>query len=184
MSLQIKYKTEVLPALRRVRGYKNEYAAPRVIKAVVNTGLGRVMAQTQNAEEKILPNILDNLAFITGQRPATTRARKSISGFKIRQGQVIGAKATLRGKRMYDFLDRFIHLALPRVRDFRGIPLKNVDGGGNLTIGIKEYTVFPEVPLETLKATVGLEITVCTTAKSREEAIELLRGLGFPLQRK
>jgi len=164
-------------------GYTHALAVPRVTKAVINCGIGRLMASSPGAEEKVLPQLMSDLAAVSSQKPVVTKARKSIAGFKIRQGQIIGLKVTMRGGRMYDFLERLIHVALPRVRDFKGIALKSFDGQGNLTIGMKEHIVFPEVSIEQVKSVVGLEITVITDAKTREEAIALTRYMGFPIKK-
>jgi len=163
--------------------YKSPMAVPKIEKVVINTGFGRQVAQkTKQEREKIYQEILNDLALICGQRPVLTLARKSVSGFKIRKGMPIGAKVTLRRQKMYDFLDRLIHIALPRTRDFKGIDSKSIDKQGNLTIGIKEHIVFPEVVSESVGRIFGLEITVVTNAKTREEAEELFKLLGFPLK--
>ncbi len=163
-------------------GKNNELAKPRLQKIVVNVGLGR-MSQQPNFVEKILPEITKDFASITGQKPALTSSKKSIAGFKVRQGQVVGIKATLRRGRMRDFLERLVKIVLPRVKDFRGIDLKCVDHGGNLTIGLKENVVFPEINPEVLKFDFGLEISIVSNAKNREEAVELYRNLGIPLKK-
>ncbi len=154
----------------------------QVQKVVVNVGVGR-LSQQPNFEEKILPEIIKNLALITGQKPSPAAAKKSIAGFKTREGQIIGLKTTLRRRRMRDFLERLVKIALPRVRDFRGINPKNIDGNGNLTIGLKEHLVFPEINSEVSKVDFGMEITIVSNAKTREEAMELYRQLGLPLKK-
>ncbi len=164
-------------------GYKNLLEAPSLDKTVVNIGLGRLSQQTIFTE-KLLPEITKDLSLIAGQKPAATRAKKSIAGFKIRQGQVIGLKVTLRKKKMFDFLERMINVVLPRVRDFRGINLKNIDKKGNLSLGFKESVVFPEINTDTQKVDFGLEATLVVKAKNREEAIEFYRQLGVPLKKK
>jgi len=185
LRLKEKYKKEVIPAMQEKFGYKNVMAVPKIEKVVVNTGIGRlVIGKTSEEQKKIYNQILGDLSLICAQKPVLSKAKKSISGFKLREGMLIGAKVTLRGKRMYDFLERVIHIALPRVRDFRGIDLKCFDKNGNLTIPIKEQTVFPEVSPEKTRMVFGLEITVVTSAKKREEGIELLRLLGFPIKNK
>jgi len=183
LRLKEKYQKEVIPHMVKRFGYKSVMAVPRVKKVMVNTGFGRLIAgQTSEEQKKVYELILNDLSLICGQRPVLTKAKKSISGFKTRKGMSIGAKVTLRGKKMYDFLDRIIHIALPRSRDFRGINTKSFDKKGNLTIGIKEHIVFPEVSPEKAKTIFGLEITVITTAKTREEGIELLKSIGFPIK--
>ncbi len=180
--LQEKYKKEVIPAMMEKFGYKNIMAVPRVKKVVINTGFGRIVAlKTSDEQKKIYTAILDDLSLISGQRPVLTKAKKSIAGFKIREGMAIGAMVTLRGKKMYDFIEKLINIALPRSRDFRGIDAKSFDKEGNLTLAIKEHIVFPEVSPEKAKTIFGLEITVVTNAKERDEGIELLRIMGFPI---
>jgi len=183
MRLKDKFEKEVIPEMMKKFGYKNKMAVPKIEKVVVNTGFGRLIAgKTSEEQKKIRDAILEDLALLSGQRPILTRAKKSISGFKIRKGMAIGAQVTLRGKRMNDFLERLIHIALPRSRDFRGIERKSVDREGNLTIGIKEHIAFPEILPEKAKTIFGLEITVVTTVKNREEGLELLKLLGFPIK--
>jgi len=183
MKLQEKYKKEVVPAMMKKFNYKSPMAVPKIEKVVINTGFGRQVAQKAKQErEKIYQDILNDLALVCGQRPVLTLARKSVSGFKIRKGMPIGAKVTLRRKKMYDFLDRLIHIALPRTRDFKGIDPRSIDKQGNLTIGVKEHIVFPEVASESVGRIFGFEITIVTNAKTREEAEELFRLLGFPLK--
>jgi len=181
--LKEKFEKVVVPKMMESFGYKNKMAVPRIEKVVINAGFGRLVAGlTKQEREKISQEIAHDLSLISGQKPLFTKARKSIAGFKVRKGMVIGAKVTLRGKRMYDFLERLIYIALPRTRDFRGIDPDSIDKNGNLTIGIKEHIVFPEVSSENVKRIFGFEITVVTNAKTREEAIELYRLLGFPLK--
>lgn len=183
MRLKEKYQKEVIPHMVERFGYKSVMAAPRVEKVMVNTGFGRLIAgQTSEEQKKVYELILNDLSLVCGQRPVLTKTKKSISGFKTRKGMAIGAKVTLRGRKMYDFLDRIIHIALPRSRDFWGIDTKSFDKKGNLTIGIKEHIVFPEVSPEKAKTIFGLEITIITTAKAREEGIELLKSMGFPIK--
>jgi len=183
IDIRTKYKDEVVKKMMSQFGYRNALQVPRIQKVVVNAGIGRIMVNTPQAEEKLLPLLVQDLARITSHKPAVTRSRKSISSFKLRQGQIIGLKVTLRGARMYDFLDRLIHVALPRVRDFRGIPARSFDERGNLTIGIREYTVFPEVIIETVRVVIPIEITVVTNAKKAEEAKALFQLLGFPIEK-
>jgi len=183
MRLMEKYKKEVTPKMMEKFGYKSPMAVPRIEKIVVNSGFGRqISGKTSSEREKVIKNIVDTLALITGQKPTLRKARKSISSFKLRKGQPVGAKVTLRKKKMYDFLEKLILLVLPRMRDFKGIPLKSVDKEGNLTLGFKEYSPFPEVTLEKEKGVFGLEVTVVTTAKTQDEGIELLRLLGLPIK--
>ena len=176
--LKQKYIKEVIPAMKEKFGYKNDLAVAAIKKVVVNTGIGSAVLR----DEKIQETILKDLALITGQKPVPTLARKAISSFKTRKGMVVGFKITLRGKRMFDFLSRLINTTLPRSRDFRGLEPKSVDNGGNLNIGIKEHIIFPEVSSEEVRRIFGMEITVVTNAKKREEALELFRLLGFPLK--
>lgn len=173
---------EKLSEMKKVFGYKNDLAAPKVDKVVINIGAGR-QSQQPSFEEKILPEIMRELAEITGQKPSLTKAKKSIAGFKIRAGQTIGLKITLRRKRMYDFLERVIRVALPRLRDFRGIDLRNVDKSGNLNIGLRDHLIFPEINPEISKVDFGMEISIVSTAKNREEAIALYRQMGLPLKK-
>ena len=173
-----KYKKIVVPALAKQFGYKNLSEAPKLEKVVINIGLNQAKDQKLlEAEEKTMRRI-------SGQKPVERKARKSISNFKIRKGQVIGLMVTLRGKRMYDFVDKLINLSLPRVRDFRGILEKSIDSGGNLSIGFKENIVFPEIRPDEVDRLHGLEVTVCTSANDKVEALALLRGLGFPFRGK
>lgn len=183
LTLKQKYQKEAVPTMKEKLGRTNNMAVPRIEKIVVNNGIGR-LSQQPNFEEKILPEIMKEIALITGQKPIVSRAKKSIAGFKIREGQIVGLKTTLRGGRMFDFLDKLIRIVLPRLRDFRGIDLKNIDANGNLNIGLKEQAVFPEINPETIKFDFGLEISVAVAnVKKREEAIELYRLLGVPLKK-
>ncbi len=183
LRLQNKYKKEVIPVMMKKFGYRNSIAVPRVEKVVLNTGIGRILSSaTGQQREKILENVSRDLNLISGQKPVITKAKKSISEFKLRQGAPIGMVVILRRSKMYDFLERLIYIALPCSRDFRGIDPKSIDQKGNLTLGIKEHIIFPEISLEDIKQIFGLEITVVTTAKTKEEGLELLRLLGFPLK--
>ncbi len=182
-SLKEKYYKEIVPELKKQFGYKNNLAVPRIRKVTVNTGFGRLIAgKTEQESEKIYKNILDDLMLVCGQGPCLTRAKKSIAGFKLRQGFPVGAKITLRGQKMYDFLEKLIYIALPRTRDFEGLSPDAVDKTGNLTVGIKEQIVFPEVSAEKSSGLFGLEIAISTTAKHREQGLELFKLLGFPLK--
>jgi len=181
--LQEKYMKEVIPLMMGKFGYKNPMAVPRIEKVVVNTGFGRLVSgKTSEEQKKISESILADLSLICGQRPVLTFAKKSISGFKIRKGMPIGACVTLRGQRMYDFLERLIHIGLPRSRDFRGIEQGSFDKKGNLTSAVKEQITFPEILPEKTKINFGFEITMVTKAKKREEGIELFKLLGFPIK--
>jgi len=183
LRLPEKYQKEVIPSMQEKFGYKNNMAVPKIEKVIVNTGFGRLVSgKTSDEQKKIVDFILDDLALITGQKPILTQAKKSISGFKIQKGSFVGAMVTLRGKRMYDFLERLIQIALPRCRDFQGLEPNSIDKKGNLTIGIQEHIAFPEILPEKAKNIFGLEITVVTNAKKREEGIKLLRLIGFPIK--
>ncbi len=174
-NLQNKYRQEVIPALQKQFNYRNAMMIPRLEKIVVNVGVGEAV---QNA--KALDAAMADIAAITGQKPVVTRAKKSIAGFKIRQGMPIGCKVTLRGERMWDFLDKLINLALPRVRDFRGVSPKAFDGRGNYALGLKEQLIFPEIDYDKVDKIRGMDIIIVTTAKTDEEAKALLAGLGMP----
>ena len=159
-------------------GIENIMAVPKIEKVVINTGIGRIVK-----EDKTIERIAKDLTMIVGQKIVFRKAKKSISGFKLREGVNVGISVTLRGKRMYDFLDRLIAIALPRSRDFRGIDINNLDKMGNLNFGIKESSIFPEINYENIKDVFGLEVTVVTTAKNREKGVELLRQIGFPIKK-
>lgn len=174
--LQTKYIKEVIPAMKKRFGYKNNLAVPIIEKVIVNTGTGRFVR-----DEKMRKHISQDISLITGQRPIVRLTRKAIAGFKIRAGVPIGLKVTLRSKRMWEFVDRLISLALPRVRDFKGIPSKSFDGSGNLSIGLKEHIVFPEIKAENVKDIFSLEVNIVTTAKTDEEGKTLFKLLGFPI---
>ncbi len=175
--LKQRYTDEVVPALLKEFGYTNVMAIPKITKVVINMGLGEA---TQNA--KIVDTAAEELGRIAGQKAVVTRARKSIASFRLREGMPIGAMVTLRGARMYDFLDRLIAMALPRVRDFRGVPTKGFDGRGNYTLGLKDQLLFPEIDYMRVDKTRGMNITVVTTAKTDEESRKLLQLLGFPFR--
>ncbi len=174
-----KYRKEVVPAMREKFGYKSIMAVPKIEKVVINVGFGRRAVVKETAA---IEKIEKDLAKLTGQKPVVRKAKKSIAGFKVRQGMEIGAMITLRGKRMYDFIDRLISIALPRSRDFHGLDPKSFDKQGSLSIGIKEHSIFPEITYESLKDIFGLEISVVTTAKSQKEGMELLKLMGFPIK--
>ena len=169
------YKDRVAPALREQRGYKNRHEIPKLEKVVLNTSVG-----SQSDIKQALEDAKTELALISGQRPAETRAKKSISNFKLRREQAIGAKVTLRGERMYEFMERLIKMALPRIRDFRGIPPKGFDGHGNYTLGVSDQSIFPEVELDKIKRNIGFDVTIVTTAQTDEEAKSLLSEMGMP----
>jgi len=183
LSLSEKYKKEVIPKMIEKFGYKNPLAVPRIKKVVINCGFGMMQSgKTGSEREKIQQHILKGLALITGQNPVLRKAKKSIASFKLREGMQIGAQVTLRGNKMYEFLEKLIWLVLPRTRDFNGIPIKSFDNEGSLTIGFKEYTPFPEVIIEKEKSIFGFEVTITTTSKTREEGVELLGLMGFPIK--
>lgn len=172
--LKQKYQTEVVEALKKTGRFPSVMDIPKLTKVVVNIGVN------SQVDHDALKAAADDLAKITGQRPAITKATKSISNFKLREGMSIGAKVTLRGERMYEFLERMIYAALPRIRDFRGIPAKSFDGRGNYTMGLKEQSLFPEIDADKVKRVQGMDITIVTTAKNDADAKELLKLLGMP----
>jgi len=176
--LEERYKEEVAPALRKQFGYSSPMAIPKVTKVVINMGVGDAIA-----DSKLLDQAVDELGVICGQKPAITRARKSISNFKLRAGMAIGCRVTLRGQRMYEFLDRLLNLALPRVRDFRGVSPKAFDGRGNYTLGVRDQLIFPEVNYNKVQKLKGMNISIVTTARTDQEARELLDGLGMPFRK-
>ncbi|MCB1783993.1 MAG: 50S ribosomal protein L5 [Alphaproteobacteria bacterium] len=171
------YEKEIIPALDKKYGYANPHQRPRLDKIVINMGVGKA---TQ--DRKFMENAVNDLTLIAGQKPLVNKARKSNASFKIREGMAIGTKVTLRRERMYEFLDRLITIALPRVRDFRGINGKSFDGRGNYALGIKEHIIFPEIEYDKVDEIRGMDIVICTTAKTDEEAKELLRGFQFPFR--
>lgn len=166
-------------ALKEQFGYKNRLSAPRLTKIVLSVGTGSGLKKDRNRNQLVV----DRLTKITGQRAALRSAKKSVASFKLRQGEAIGAIVTLRGKRMYEFLDKMIHIAFPRTKDFRGIPETNVDSLGNMTTGIKEHTIFPEIHDEELKDVFSLAISLVTTAKSKEEALAFFKLIGMPFKK-
>ncbi|MBR2782452.1 MAG: 50S ribosomal protein L5 [Oscillospiraceae bacterium] len=173
--LKEKYTAEIAPALMQKFGYKSVMQIPKIEKVVVNCGCGEAK---DNA--KIVESVMKDLAAITGQQPIATKARKSVANFKLREGQTVGVKVTLRGDRMWEFLDRLFNVALPRVRDFRGINPNSFDGRGNYSFGLKEQLIFPEIEYDKIDAIRGMDICICTTAKTDEEAKELLTQVGAP----
>jgi large subunit ribosomal protein L5 len=175
--LKERYQKEVAPAIAKEFGITNPMAIPRVQKVVLNMGMGEAIANA-----KILDTATEELRTITGQKPVVTKAKKSIASFKLRQGMPIGVMVTLRGDRMYEFLDRFVSIALPRVRDFRGVSPKAFDGRGNYTIGVREQLIFPEIDFNKVDKLRGMNITIITTARNDEQARALLKGLGMPFR--
>jgi large subunit ribosomal protein L5 len=175
--LKAKYQTEVIPALQKEFGYKNVMAVPKIEKVVVNMGLGEA---TGNA--KIIDTGADELARITGQRPVTRRAKKSIAAFKVRKGMPVGTMVTLRGERMWEFLDRLMTIALPRVRDFKGVSPRGFDGRGNYTLGLRDQLLFPEIDYMKVDKARGMNVSVVTTARTDEEARKLLQFIGMPFR--
>lgn len=173
--LKEKYVNEIMQEMMKKFGYKNVMEIPQINKIVINMGVGEAVANP-----KVLDNAVGDLAQITGQKPIVTKAKKSIAAFKIRQGMPIGTKVTLRGSRMYLFLDKLINVSLPRVRDFRGISPRSFDGRGNYTLGIKEQLIFPEIEYDKIDKIRGMDIIIVTTAKTDEEARELLKLMGMP----
>jgi large subunit ribosomal protein L5 len=175
--LKERYQKEVAPAIAKEFGISNPMAIPRVQKVVLNMGMGEAIANA-----KILDTAADELRAVTGQKPVVTKAKKSIASFKLRQGMPIGVMVTLRGDRMYEFLDRLVSIALPRVRDFRGVSPKAFDGRGNYTIGVREQLIFPEIDFNKVEKLRGMNISIITTARNDEQARALLKGLGMPFR--
>jgi len=171
------YRNQIVPALMKEFGYKNPMQVPKVERVVLNVGMGEAI---QNV--KLLESAVTELGIITGQRPVVTKAKKAIAGFKLRQGMPIGAKVTLRNDRMYEFLDRLVTLALPRIRDFRGVSPKAFDGRGNYTLGLKEQLIFPEIQYDSVASIHGMDITIVTTAATNDEGKALLRHMGMPFR--
>ncbi len=176
--LQDRYRTEIVPALMKEFEITNPLAVPKLSKIVVNCGLGEALR-----DQKVIEKMAAQLGVITGQKPKVTRAKRAISTFKLRAGDVVGLKVTLRGKRMYDFITKFVGIALPRVRDFRGVARRGFDGRGNYTIGISEQTIFPELEYSLIDKSRGFEVTCVTTAKTDEQAEKLLVLLGLPFEK-
>lgn len=172
-----KYREEIAPALKEELGLKNSLAVPRLVKVVVSIGTGQGLRDPRFNEV-----VEDTLIRITGQKPVKTEAKKSIATFKVRQGMKVGLKVTLRGKRMYDFVDKLVNVSLPRIRDFRGLESKLMDGKGNLSIGFKEHLAFPEIKSDEVEKIHGLEVTIVTTAKNDKEGLSLFKRLGFPIR--
>lgn len=175
--LKEQFVKEVLPALKKELGLKNQMEVPQLEKIVINTGMGEAI---QNI--KVLEAAMEDMALISGQQPRLNRARLSVAAFKLRQGMPVGAMVTLRGDRMYEFFDRLVNVALPRIRDFRGVPTKSFDGRGNYTLGIKEHTIFPEIDYDRADTTFGMDIAIVTTAKNDEQGFMLLKQLRMPFR--
>jgi len=175
--LKMRYRKEVVPALMKELGLKNPHQVPRLEKVVVNMGLGEALSNN-----KILESAVDQLASITGQKPIVTRSRKAIANFKLRENQAIGAAVTLRNDRMYEFMDRLVNVALPRVRDFKGVSNKAFDGRGNYTLGVREQIIFPEINIDAIEKVKGMNITFVTTARNDEHGMALLKHLGMPFR--
>lgn len=172
-----KYKKEVVPELAKIFGYKNPLEAPRIKKVVVNMGVGEALQDV-----KLLERSMEELALITGQKPVMTRSKKAIANFKVKMNQPVGCRVTLRRQRMYEFLDRFISVALPRIRDFRGLNQNSFDQGGNFSIGIQEQGIFPEVDADKLTRVQGMDIVIVIDSNSQKESLELLKLLGIPFK--
>lgn len=174
-----KYKEEVIPKLKEELGIKNVMAVPKIEKVVVNVGIN-----SRNTDSNLLENVENSLIRITGQKPIRTRARKAISAFKVKENMIVGMAVTIRGERMYDFLDKLVNISLPRIRDFRGISEKSVDKQGNMTLGFKENIVFPEIKPDEIDRIHGLQVTITTNAGTKEKGLLLFRLLGFPFKKK
>ena len=172
------YKKEVAPYLQKKFGYKNIHQIPKLLKININAGVGEAIQ-----DSKVLEGAVNDLTLISGQKPIITMAKKAISNFKLRKGMKIGTKVTLRGYRMWEFLDRFVSIAVPRIRDFRGYSEKSFDGRGNYTVGIKEQIIFPEINVDKIDKIRGFDITFVTSAETDEEGLELMRALGFPFRK-
>jgi len=176
--LKSDYKQTVIPALQKKFAYKNVMQIPAITKVVVNMGVGEA---SQNA--KLITGAVQDMTQITGQKPVVTRARKSIANFKLREGMPVGCRVTLRGERMWEFLDRLINVSLPRIRDFKGVSPKSFDGRGNYTLGIREQIIFPEIDYDKVDRVRGMDITICTSASTNEEGLELLKGFHMPFRK-
>ena len=190
------YTQKVIPALKEKFGHSNSFAVPKIERITLNAGVGRIVnnfnkgtvvkgaaVSDKKGEESAVADIIEEMTLITGQKPQIIRAKKSIAGFKLRKGMIVGIRTTLRGERMYDFLSRLIKIAFPRTRDFRGIDEKSVDKHGNITIGIREQIIFPEIPHDKVRKMWGMEVVITSNAKTREEGLELLRVMGMPFKK-
>lgn len=169
------YHKEISPLLIKEHGYVNIHQVPRLVKVVLNMGLGRKMQ-----DKGFMDMALEGLSYIAGQKPVLTKAKQSIAGFKLREGMPLGYKVTLRGRRMYEFIDRLVNIAMPRTRDFRGLSHKSFDGNGNFAFGIKEHHIFPEIEYSKISDILGFDVVICTTAKTNKEALALLKAFNFP----
>ncbi len=178
-NLKIRFQKEMVPALKKELGIKNSMAVPKVTKITLNIGLGTYI----KSHGKDVAEVLDNLAKISGQKPVVRKAKQAISNFKLRENDIVGTSVTIRGDRMYDFLNKLVNIVFPRVRDFRGISPKSFDGKGNYSLGFKEHVVFPEISPDDISKIHGLEICISTTAKNNEEGLALLKILGFPFKK-
>ena len=178
LNMKEQYKKEVVPALQAEFSYKNPMQVPRIEKITLNMGVGEAIG-----DKKLIENAVADLERLSGQKVVVTKARKSVAGFKIREGWPIGCKVTLRGERMWDFFDRLVHIAIPRVRDFRGLNPKSFDGRGNYSMGVREQIIFPEIEYDKVDKIRGLDITITTSAESDEEGRELLKAFGFPFKK-
>jgi large subunit ribosomal protein L5 len=177
--LQTRFNEDIVPELKKTLGIKNKMALPKITKIIINCGVGHYV----KSQKKDHSNIVENLAKISGQRPVAQKAKKAISNFKVREGEVVGVSVTIRGKKMYDFLNKLINVVFPRVRDFRGASPKSFDGKGNYSIGFREHIVFPEINPDDVTNLHGLQINITTNAKNNEEGFELLKAMGFPFQK-
>ena len=176
--LQQHYREKIVPELKASLGLANPMEVPRITKITVNMGVGEAVA-----DKKIMDNAVGDLTKITGQKPIVTKARKSVASFKVRDGQQVGCKVTLRGARMYEFLDRLINIAIPRIRDFRGLPSRSFDGQGNYSLGVREQIIFPEIAYDEIDQVRGMDITITTTAKDAKQGKALLEAFNFPFRR-
>lgn len=177
ISLKEKYNKEALPEIKKKFGFENNLEVPKIEKVIVNVGIGKYLK-----DSNMVKDVKESIEAITGQRPLMTKAKKSIAGFKIREGLEVGMKATLRGKRMWDFMEKLVGAAIPRIKDFQGIRETAVDESGNLNIGIKEHVIFPEILPERVKNIFGFQVNIVTTAKNKQEGLELFKTLGFPIK--
>ena len=178
LNMKEQYTKEVVPALQKEFGYKNVMQVPRIEKITLNMGVGEAVG-----DKKLIENAVADLERLTGQKVVVTKARKSVAGFKIREGWPIGCKVTLRGERMWDFFDRLVHIAVPRIRDFRGLNPKSFDGRGNYSMGVREQIIFPEIEYDKVDKIRGLDITITTSARTDDEGRELLKAFGFPFKK-
>jgi large subunit ribosomal protein L5 len=178
MTFAQNYKTNIIPKLKAKFGYTNDLAVPRLVKVTVNVGVGRLAK-----DKAYIDSVVEGITAITGQKPMLVAAKKSISAFKVRQGDIVGVTTVLRGQRMYDFVEKLVRITLPRVRDFRGLAETSVDGGGNLTIGFREQSAFAEIKMDQVEKTHGLEVTITTSAGNHQAGLELFKLLGFPFRK-